>query len=85
MKTMMSMASTPPLPMSASAANGMAMPVVTCSVVIRSGKVGKMGRCSVAAAARPKVEARTKGIVNQHSPPMTYPGSVAAGSAAMAF
>lgn len=85
MKIMMSMANTPLLPMSANAANGMAIPVVICSVVIRSGKVGKMGKCSVAAAARPKVEARTKGIVNQQRPPMTYPGSVAAGSAAIAF
>lgn len=69
MKTMMRTAIPPPLPINAIAAKGMAMPVVISVSDIRLGYVGKLGRCSVAAAARPKVDARTNGIVNQHRPP----------------
>lgn len=41
-----------------------AMPEATSSADILLGYVGKDGRCSVAAAVKPKVEAKTKGIVN---------------------
>lgn len=85
MKTMMRIAIPPPLPIKAIAAKGIAIPVLISVSDIRLGYVGKLGKCSVAAAARPKVEAKTNGIVNQHKPPSMYPGSVAVGSAAIAF
>lgn len=79
------MATAPPFPQRAIAPKGIAIPELTSSLVIRFGYVGKVGRCSVAAAVRPNVVAVTKGIVNQQRPPSIYPESVAEGSAAMAF
>lgn len=85
MKTIRRMAAPPPFPMMESAAYGNARPEETSYSFMRFGYVGKLGRCSVAAAAKPKVVASTKGIVNQDVPPRRYPPSVPAGSAAIAF